>query len=427
MHEVDLLSSGDRELLGGWAGVVGPVGVGVLGLLREWVVVAPDAVAVVAGGVRVSFAELDAWSDRLAGCLRGFGVGVDAVVGLCLPRGVELIAAILGVWKVGAAYLPVDGGLPVDRVALMLADCRVGVVLGREEQLGDLPVGVARLVALDDPVTQVLLAAPVVVAPVVPDPAGLAYVIYTSGSTGRPKGVGVTHGAVANYVASVSQRLGWCGAGTRYGLLQPQVTDLGNTVVFVSLATGGELHVLDADVVLDAEAVAGYVAEHRIDVVKVVPSHLAALGVRGLLPARSLVLGGEAVPVGLAAELLEAAGDRPVFNHYGPTETTIGVATARLRPGGVVAVGSPIANTRFFVLDGFLNRVPVGVAGELYVAGVALARGYVGRPGLTAERFVACPFVSGERMYRTGDLVRWTADGEVVFVGRVDDQVKVRG
>jgi acyl-coenzyme A synthetase/AMP-(fatty) acid ligase/acyl carrier protein len=201
--------------------------------------------------------------------------------------------------------------------------------------------------------------------------------------------------------------------------------------VLTSLATGGQLHILDPETVVDAEAVAGYLAEHRIDGFKAVPSHLAALtaavGVDRLLPAGSVVLGGEAAPAAWVNELVEAAGDRRVFNHYGPTETTIGVATAHLKSGAVVPVGSPIANTRLFVLDEFLNPVPVGVTGELYVGGAGLARGYVGRVGLTGERFVACPFGEAERMYRTGDLARWTGDGQVVFAGRADEQVKIRG
>ena len=295
------------------------------------------------------------------------------------------------------------------------------------------------------------------------NPENLAYVIYTSGSTGTPKGVAVTHGSLTNYVTSASDRLGWSGAGARYALLQPQVTDLGNTVVFISLATGGELHILDEDAVLDPAAVANYLAEQKIDYLKAVPSHLAALnagvGMTAILPRRSLVLGGEAAPADWLRELV--AEGRPVFNHYGPTETTIGVATTRLTgegpvdspigvattqltgdesvpvgsPIGVatahlagdgpVPVGSPIANTRLYVLDNRLAPVPVGVAGELYVAGAGVARGYVARPGLTGQRFVACPF--GGRMYRTGDRAKWTPDGQIVFLGRADEQVKIRG
>jgi amino acid adenylation domain-containing protein len=349
-----------------------------------------------------------------------------------------MIVAILGVWKAGAAYLPVDAGLPVERIAFMVADSRATLLLGTEDVIGDLPAGRVRLVALDGPVVAAALAVVGDGAPVrVVDALGLAYVMYTSGSTGVPKGVAVTHGSLANYVASVSARLGWSGEGLRYGLLQPQVTDLGNTVVFISLATGGQLHVLDEAAVVDPRAVADYLAEQRIDCVKAVPSHLAALssvaGVDQIMPARCIVLGGEAAPIGWLGELLEeaAAGGRRVFNHYGPTETTIGVATTELTRGtmvgGVVPVGSPIANTRLFVLDSGLRPVPVGVAGELYVAGVGVARGYVGRAGLTGERFVACPFGAGERMYRTGDLAKWLPDGRLVFLGRVDEQLKVRG
>ncbi|MET7338952.1 non-ribosomal peptide synthetase, partial [Nonomuraea sp. NPDC005650] len=249
----------------------------------------------------------------------------------------------------------------------------------------------------------------------------------TSGSTGRPKGVVVTQAGLANYVASVPGRLGM--AGGRYALVQGQATDLGNTVVFASLTSGGQLHILSEAAATDPAALSGL----RVDFLKVVPSHLAALGAAGglepVLPDRSLVLGGEAAAPGWIEHLLEAAGRRgcAVFNHYGPTEATIGVATTRLQPGGVVVpVGTPVANTSLYVLDEHLAPVPAGVTGELYIAGAQVARGYLGRPGLTGERFVACPFESG-RMYRTGDRARWTADGQVVFAGRVDDQVKIRG
>ncbi len=223
--------------------------------------------------------------------------------------------------------------------------------------------------------------------------------------------------------------MGFGSDGGRFAVLQAQVTDLGNTVVFASLTSGGELHVLDEDTVTDAVAVRAYLAEHQIDYLKAVPSHIAALG--GVVPSRALVLGGEAASPELVTDLL-AAGEQDVFNHYGPTEATIGVATTRLTrelvESGSVPIGAPVANTRLYVLDDHLQPVPVGVAGELYIAGDQLARGYVGRPGLTAERFVACPFGgASERMYRTGDLARWTPDGNLVFVGRADQQVKIRG
>ncbi|MET9301392.1 amino acid adenylation domain-containing protein, partial [Micromonospora aurantiaca] len=432
LSAVDLLDADQRELLAAWNGTAVPALPALLpARFAEQVARTPDATAVVAGGVAVSYRELDAVADRWARALTSRGIGAESVVALCLPGGLDTITAILAAWKAGAAYLPIDLRMPAQRVQFMLADAGAGVVLARRDALADAADGVADVLAavpvlwLDEPLPSGDAApGPAVL------PAGLAYVIYTSGSTGVPKGVAVTHDSLANYVASVAPRLGWGVVGARYALLQPQVTDLGNTTVFVSLVTGGQLHVLDPDVVMDPEAVAGYVAGERIDFVKAVPSHLAVLaagaGMGEVLPAGSVVLGGEAAAAEWVADLVVAAGDRPVFNHYGPTETTIGVATARLSAGGVVPVGTPIANTRLYILDDALAPVPPGVAGELYVAGAGVARGYIGRAGLTAQRFVACPF-GGGRMFRTGDLARWTADGQVVFLGRADEQVKIRG
>ncbi|MDV5143315.1 amino acid adenylation domain-containing protein [Streptomyces sp. SBC-4] len=405
-------------------------------LFEERAAAAPDAVALVADGTEVSYADLETRANRIAHYLIGQGIGPESVVGLCLPRGVDVIAAILGVWKAGAGYLPIDPAQPTDRIAYMLRDSRAALALTTEEILDELPAGRSRLVAIDDTFVEMQLAAASTDSPGRSvDPQSLAYVIYTSGSTGQPKGVAVTHGGVANYTASVPDRLGFGGEGARYALLQAQATDLGNTVVFASLTTGGELHILDEGAVTDPQLVAAYLAEHRIDHFKAVPSHLAALtaaaGMEAVLPARSVVLGGEAASTPWLQELLAAAGGREIHNHYGPTETTIGIATTRLTAeriaDGVVPVGTPIANTRFYIVDANLRPVVPGVAGDLYVSGAGLARGYVGREALTAERFVANPYETGERMYRTGDRAKWTADGQVVFLGRADDQVKIRG
>ncbi|ODA69583.1 non-ribosomal peptide synthetase [Streptomyces sp. AVP053U2] len=397
----------------------------------------PDATAIVCEGEETSYAELDARANRIAHYLLDQGVGAESLVGLCLGRGTEMIAAILGVWKAGAAYLPIDPEQPTDRIAYILTDSRAVLALTTEEILDELPAGKCRLVPVDGALMRMQLAAAPTTAPrVATDAAGLAYVIYTSGSTGRPKGVAITHGSLANYVASVPERVGLGAPGGKYALLQAQATDLGNTVVFASLTTGGELHVLEDAAVTDPAVVARYLADHGIDYLKAVPSHLSALGAAGdlarVLPGRSLVLGGEAAAPDWVGELLAAGEDRQVFNHYGPTETTIGVATTRLTADlvadGVVPVGTPIANTRFYVLDGGLQPVPAGACGELYVSGAGLARGYVRRPALTAERFVANPFEGrGERLYRTGDLARWDGEGRLVFAGRADEQVKIRG
>ncbi|MET7350966.1 amino acid adenylation domain-containing protein, partial [Streptomyces mirabilis] len=438
LSAVRVLEDDERSrLLTEWNGTAAEVPADtVAGLFGAQVARTPDAAAIVADGERVSFTELDARSNRLAHHLVSQGIGAESVVGLALPRGIAMITAMLAVWKAGAGYLPLDPEQPADRAAFMLTDSGVVLVLTTEEILDDLPAGRIRTVALDGTLTAMqLAAAPSTTPEVVSDPGSLAYVIYTSGSTGRPKGVAVTHGALTNYVATVPPRIGFTELGSRYALLQAQVTDLGNTVLLASLVTGGELHILEECAVTDPAAVSRYLAEHAIDHLKVVPSHLAALsavaGLADVLPAKALVLGGEAAAPSWVRELVAEAGDCAVFNHYGPTETTIGVATTRLTADlvadGVVPIGRPVGNTRLFVLDDRLEPVPVGVAGGLYVAGAQLARGYVRRSGQTAERFVANPFEPGARMYRTGDMAKWTADGQVIFLGRADEQVKIRG
>ncbi|MGW0991678.1 non-ribosomal peptide synthetase, partial [Streptomyces sp. NPDC002486] len=439
LSSMEVLDTAEKDrLLADWNDTaVGGVASMVPALFEAQVRRTASAVAVVQDGAEVSFAELEARANRLARYLRDQGVGAESVVGLCLPRGMQTITAILGVWKAGAAYVPVDSTMPTERIAYVLADSGAVLTLTTGELLESLPASGHRLVAVDAPESmRPSTESESPTEPAAPLPGQIAYVIYTSGSTGRPKGVAVTHGGLANYVTTVPRQIGLDRPG-RYAVVQAQTTDSGNTLVFASLVTGGELHILDEDTVTDAVAVSRYLTDHRIDYLKAVPSHLAALtagpeGAAGVLPGKALVLGGEEAPPELVAGLLAAAGEQRVFNHYGPTEATIAVATARLSPesigSGAVPVGGPVANTRLYALDARLQPVPVGVAGELYIAGAQVARGYVSRPDLTGERFVACPYGgAGERMYRTGDLVRWTGDGRLVFAGRVDEQVKIRG
>ena len=435
---VEILGAGERrEILAGWNDTAAAVPAGgVHELVAARAAACPDAAAVVCGDAVVTYGELEARAGRLAGYLRAAGAGPETVVGLCLERGADVVAAVLAVWKAGAAYLPVDPAWPAERVAFVLADSRAGMVITTSAIAGDLPAGRVPVLAVDDPVVAARVAAGPVVAGAGVAAGQLAYVMYTSGSTGRPKGVGVPHGALVSYVSAVPARAGLGEPGGRYLLLQPAVTDFASTVLFASLVTGGVLHVPGAGVATDPVAAAGYVAGRGIDYLKIVPSHLAALGAAGglaaLVPGRVLVLGGEAAPPGWVAGLVAAAGDRAVVNHYGPTETTIGVATARLDAaavaGGVVPVGRPVANTGLYVLDRRLRPVPAGVTGELYIGGAQLARGYLGQAALTAQRFIADPFTSdGSRLYRTGDVMRWTGGGQLVFTGRADDQVKIRG
>ncbi len=376
---------------------------------------------------------------QLARLLAAAGTGPEQVVGLCLDTGPDMIMAILATWLAGAAYLPLDPAWPAARLAHILsasharlAVCR-GALPGAAS--GGAPAAGVEITDLADPRTAAELAGLPDGQPRLAAGGQLAYVIFTSGSTGAPKGVGVTHQALANYLSWLPSRLGWGIPGGRYLLVQSLVADAGMTHLVAALAVGGVLHILPGRQASDPHTVAGYLAGRSIDYLKGVPSHLAALaagaGPAAVLPHRSLIVGGEASAPGWAAGLAAAAArvGTVVHHHYGPTEATIGVTTVPVAAGPVVVpAGTPVANTRIYVLDRYLSPVPAGVTAELYIAGAQLARGYLHQPALTAERFTACPFAGpGQRMYRTGDLAKWTPDGQLVFCGRADAQVKIRG
>ncbi|GAA2545417.1 MULTISPECIES: non-ribosomal peptide synthase/polyketide synthase [Streptomyces] len=373
----------------------------------------PHATALVAGDVRLDYATLDARADRLARHLVARGAGPERLVALRLPRTADMIVAILAVWKAGAGYLPLDPALPEDRVRFLLEDARPALVLDEAalREAGDTTGGP--------------------LAP--PDPDTTAYVIYTSGSTGRPKGVAVTHRAAANLLAG--HREGFVaeagGGPLRVALTASFSFDTSLEGVLL-MADGHPLHLVDETTRLDAAALVEYVVRHRIDFLDLTPTYLRQLLPAGLLDdprhhPRVLMLGGEAVGPALWRELA-ARRDVAAYNFYGPTECTVDALACRIEGDGRPTVGRPLANVRAYVLDDRLQPVPPGVGGELYLAGVQLARGYSGRPGLTAARFLPDPFGSpGARMYRTGDLARWTADGRLDYLGRADDQVKVRG
>lgn len=395
----------------------------------------PEATAVVYEERSLTYGELDARADRLARYLQKLGVGPDARVGLCVERSLDLIVGLLGVLKAGGAYVALDPKLPKERLAFMLSDSGARVVL-MQAASGDLfQDSDVRQVYLDRDWENFSSGGDQPLRRNV-RPENLAYVIYTSGSTGRPKGVAVEHRQVVNYVSGLLSRLSLEQA-TNFATVSTVAADLGNTSIFGSLCSGRALHVLSVERGFDPDAVAEYMAGHRIDVLKIVPSHLAGLLEAGrpeqVLPRRCLILGGEAVHGGLVERIRALAPGCEIINHYGPTETTIGALTHRIDQEadrqGPIPIGRPLANSQVFILDPDGQPTPIGVSGELYIGGDGLARGYLDRPDLTAERFVPNPFGerAGGRLYRTGDRARYRPDGTIEFHGRMDNQVKVRG
>ncbi len=425
--QIQVLDAAERaQLVTEWNDTAADVPPGsVAELVAARAVCVPDAIAVCGGDAWITYGQLLERAARLGGYLRAAGAGPETVVGLCLQRGAEMVTAILGTWLAGAAYLPLDPDYPPERLAFMLADSGAALVAGTGQALEELPAGRLRVVELDDPAVATAVAAAVPVA-AAPCPAGrLAYVIYTSGSTGTPKGVAVAHGGVANLAAAQAGRLA-VRAGSRVLLFSSPGFDASVWELVMGLCSGACLVAASAGELLAGPGLAGLVAREAVTHLTVPPAMLAGLQAADLGPVRELVAAGEALDGGLAARW--AAG-RVFINAYGPTETTVCASmSGPLTAGAEPDIGTPLANARVFVLDAWLCPVPAGVAGELYVAGTQLARGYLGRAGLTAERFIACPFGSGgERMYRTGDLVKWRPDGVLAFAGRADDQVKIRG
>ncbi|WP_405788934.1 amino acid adenylation domain-containing protein [Streptomyces sp. NBC_00029] len=442
VESLDVVGSGQREVLAGFSGVgVEPYAPALLHELIEGRVdVSPGEVAVSGDGVggagawSYTYAELDERANRLAWWLRGRGVGAESLVGVCLERGPDLVPALLGVLKAGAAYLPLDPSYPAERVRYLVEDGRPVVVLtsaGADAVLaGAEDVEVVRV----EDLTEDLAALPAT-RPAVPlHPQNPLCALYTSGSTGRPKGALLHHHAVTNRLRGMVDQYGFH-PGDRVVHKSPLGFDPHLWECFVPLLTGGRIVMAAPGGHRDPGYLLDLCERSRITCCDVVPSMLRALLDHGGLSARAadlrlMLCGGEELSPDLAAEFLRQLPGARLNNMYGPTETTIDATTHQVTapvPPGRTSIGRPVPGSRVYVLDAALRVQPVGVPGELCIGGVPLARGYHRRPGLTADRFVPDPFSAGGRLYRTGDLVRWRADGTVEYLGRLDHQIKIRG
>ncbi len=401
-------------------------------LFEEQAERSPDKIAAVFEDRQITYSELNACANQIAHYLQQLGVQPEVIVGICTERSLEAIAGILGILKAGGAYLPLDPAMPKERLALMLQNARTPVLLTQQHLVESLPETQANIVCLD---AEILSCSPSF--PVSASPENLAYVIYTSGSTGTPKGVAIEHRQLLNYLHGIQERLN-LPSGGNFATVSTFAADLGHTVIFPALCSGGCLHVISQERATAPDAIAAYFQQHSIDCLKIVPSHLKALlsasNPAQILPKKRLILGGETLSWNLIELIQKYNPTCSIFNHYGPTETTVGVLTYQVktqddRISETVPLGRPLPNAQIYLLDSHLQPVPVGVPGELYIGGAGLARGYLQQPELTAEKFIRHPFSQEPeaRLYRTGDLARYLPDGTIEFIGRADRQVKLRG
>jgi len=399
-------------------------------LFEEQVLKTPDNVAVVFEQEQLTYRSLNVQANRLANHLRSNGISNESLVPLYIERGINMMVGILGIMKAGAAYVPIDTDFPQDRISYMLKDTAAKIVVSSAASALKLPsadgLHIIEMESLqefsgDDLFAKVL-------------PGQLAYVIYTSGSTGMPKGVMVEHRNLVDYIIGLTDKtkINECKS---FALVSTIATDLGNTVIYASLATGGTLHLFTKESVSNTSLLHRYFTAHQIDCLKIVPSHWKVLNLddRLLLPAKLLIFGGEALPEKVLEDIRATGTQCCIVNHYGPTETTIGKLLHVVEPGTkyeyTVPIGKPFSNTKVLILTKNLKLCPIGVPGQLYITGDGVARGYLNNPELTKEKFIPNPFSKQAHavMYSTGDLVKYLPDGNISFIGRVDNQVKLRG
>ncbi len=413
-------------------GATYPVDRAVSQFLQERMLQAPDRVAIRSNGVSCRAGDLDSRSNQLARLLRSRGIARGSLVGIAVERGIDMMVALLAVLKSGAAYVPLDPAYPAERLLLMAEDAHIALLITDTRNAGAFawPEQFFLVMGNDAQENQCLPAEPL---PADGErdarPEDPAYVIYTSGSTGKPKGVSVPHRAVVNFLVSVARVPGLT-AGDRLVAVTTLSFDIAVLELLLPLSVGAEVIVASREQVQDGQALRALIESSGANAMQATPSGwrmLVGAGWQGNDRFKALI-GGEALPVDLANQLLARTGE--LWNAYGPTETTIWSAFWRVKhPDLGVSIGRPIANTSVWILDEFLQLCPVGVPGEICIGGSGVTLGYLGRPELTAERFIADPF-SGEvggKLYRTGDRGRWRHDGLLEHMGRLDFQIKVRG
>nr|WP_246357067.1 non-ribosomal peptide synthetase/type I polyketide synthase [Pyxidicoccus fallax] len=386
----------------------------------------PDAVALVFEGRQLTYRELNERANQLAHHLRALGVGPEVLVGLCVERSLEMVIGLFGILKAGGAYVPLDPTYPADRLAYMVDNAQARVLVTEARLAERMPPHSAHVVRFDADAAE-LAARPVTDLPAASSPETLVHVLYTSGSTGRPKGVEITQRSVLNLLMDVARRTR-LSAEDRVLAVTSLSFDIAALELILPFLVGARVEVASRMLGMDARALRRRLEESGATMMQATPSRwqiVLASGWQGT-PTFKILTAGEAVTPELCNQLAARAGY--VLNGYGPTETAIYSCAHPLTPtDGLVPIGRPVANTRVYVLDRDLQPVPVGVPGELYIGGIGVARGYRGRPELTAERFINDPFTPGERLYRTGDLCRYRPDGLLDYLGRIDHQVKIRG
>ena len=401
---------------------------------------APEAIALDVESNTLTYPQLNARANQLAHYLIRQGVKADSIVAICAERSIDLITGILGTLKTGAAFVPIDANYPAERIRYILADTKSPVLLTQKHLLAGLPdegdvsdtASPARQVFLDSDWENI--AEESVENPErKPLPDSLAYMIYTSGSTGLPKGVSIEHRALTNYL-TWAQKQYFDGGPLDFPFFSTISADLTITSVFLPLISGSKMIIYPEDSDGVDLSVLQAIEENKAGIMKLTPSHLSLIANKDLrkLNLKKLIVGGEDFQAGLANKIYQAFdGDIDIFNEYGPTEATVGCMIHKFDPAndveGAVPIGRPADNMEIYLLDRGMNPVPVGVAGDMYIAGTGLARGYLNRQELTESRFIPHPFKPGKRVYMTGDAGRWKESGKMEFIGRTDEQLKIRG